>query len=107
MSFLRIKTLEDFNYSFKIFFSEYSFFTIKIIVMTLLLSIVELVSMTMILPLMSLGLENQDLNPLLEFLKSLFLEFGLNYTFNTIFMVFIFFYLLKIFDTLEGNKYKI
>ena len=67
MSFLRIKTLEEFNYSFKIFFNEYSFFTIKIIVMTLLLSIVELVSMSMILPLMSLGLENQELNPLLEF----------------------------------------
>ena len=48
------------------------------------------------MPLISLGLENDNSSNFLEFVKNIFSSFGINYSFNTIFISFIIIYFLKI-----------
>lgn len=93
---LKAKTLDEFKYSFKNFSKNYPLFTYLIIFLTLTLSIVELVSMSMLLPLASLGLEDSNTSGFLDFIKNIFLKFGISYSFNVIFITFVIVYLLKI-----------
>ena len=67
-----------------------------IIFLTLTLSLVELVSMSMLLPLASLGLEDSNTSGFLDFIKNIFLKFGISYSFNVIFITFVIVYFLKI-----------
>ena len=96
MQIFKIKTLEEFKYSLKHFYKHYPLFTNVIIFFTLSLSVVELISMSMVMPLISLGLENDNSSNFLEFVKNIFSSFGINYSFNTIFISFIIIYFLKI-----------
>ena len=94
MQIFKIKTLEV-QILFKTLLQTLSSFTNVIIFFTLSLSVVELISMSMVMPLISLGLEN-DNSSNLEFVKNIFSSFGINYSFNTIFISFIIIYFLKI-----------
>ena len=93
---LKAKTLDEFKYSFKNFSKNYPLFTYLIIFLTLTLSLVELVSMSMLLPLASLGLEDSNTSGFLDFIKNIFLKFGISYSFNVIFITFVIVYFLKI-----------
>ena len=75
---LKAKTLDEFKYSFKNFSKNYPLFTYLIIFLTLTLSLVELVSMSMLLPLASLGLEDSNTSGFLDFIKNIFLKFGIS-----------------------------
>lgn len=93
---MKTNAISEFYSSLKYFLTNYRRRTIAVFLAALVLAMLEMVSASMLLPLMSLSIETNVNVPLLGYIKNLFSSAGVTFNFYSVFFVFIFTFATKI-----------
>lgn len=93
---MKTNVIGEFYSSLKYFLTNYRRRTIAVFLAALVLAMLELVSASMLLPMMSLSIETDVNVPLLAYIKDMFSSMGVVFSFYNVFFIFILTFAIKI-----------
>jgi len=96
MNILPLSALGDFLGATNYFFRNFWRRTIAVFFATLALAAVEMVSISMLLPLMTLGVSAQVDAPLIDYVRRAFEIVGISYRFEWVFLIFVSAFMIKV-----------